>query len=295
MNGYFDIHTHGAVNVDSNTASVEELLKLNDFYAQHGVGQWLPTIMTDSIDNTCAAIGRVVEAMKVQKTGAKILGIHLEGPFLNPDFCGAQPKEYLLEGDCKLMEKFQKCADGHIVRMTVAPEIPGCCELIKNFKDSVQFSMGHSNATYDEAMKAIKLGASSTTHTGNAMRLFNQHEAGLLGAALESDIWCEVIGDGIHVADNSFRVLLKAKGAKRIMVITDSMSATGMGDGNFILGGGNKVTVKGWDAKLTGTDVRAGSVLTMDVAFENIKRFTGLNDEQVLPMFGQNQAEMLGL
>lgn len=293
--GFIDIHTHGAINIDVNTASEEDLIKLSEFYQNHGVTGWLPTIMTDSEENMFKAVKTVTNAIKNQKSGAKMLGIHLEGPFLNPQFSGAMPPSYLKEGNCKFVEKCQELSDGNIRKITLAPEIKGNLELIKNFSDCISMSMGHSNATYEEAMAAIEAGANCTTHTGNAMRLFHQHEPGLFGAAMDSDIFCEVIADGMHLSPQAFHVLYKIKGPERLVVITDSMSATGMGDGFFVLGGNNKVVVKGWDCRLVEKDVRAGSVLTMDKAFENVLRFTGRTEKEILPMFEENQRKVLNL
>lgn len=293
MKGFIDIHTHGALNIDVNTASEQDLFKLSDFYSQHGVDGWLPTIMTDSEENMLKAVTTVTSAIKNQKSGAKMLGIHLEGPFLNPMFAGAMPPDYLKEGNCHFVERCQELSGGLIKKMTIAPEVKGNLEVIKNFSDSISMSLGHSNATYKEAMAAIKAGANCTTHTGNAMRLFHQHEPGLLGAALDSDIFCEVIADGLHLAPESLHMLVSVKGIHRIVVITDSMSATGMGDGYFILGGANKVVVKGADCRLVEKDVRAGSVLTMDKAFENVREFTGLSETEILPMFIDNQKAVL--
>jgi len=220
--------------------------------------------------------------------------VHLEGPFLSTEYAGAMPPSFLKEGDGNLVERLQEAAEGNILLMTVAPEVRGVRQIIKTFSDSICISLGHSNATYAESMEAIEAGAVSITHTCNAMRLFHMHEPGLLGAAIESDVWCEIIADGIHLVPGAVRVLLKAKGHKKCLVVTDSMSAAGFGDGNYHLGR-NRVTVENNDALLTDTKIRAGSVLTMDMAFENMKRFTGLSDEEILPMFGTNQAEMLGI
>ncbi len=293
-NGFIDIHTHGAVGLDVNSASAEDLYKVSRFFADHGVYAWLPTVMTDTEERMFNAVRTIAEAMKYQRQGAKMLGIHLEGPFLSPTYAGAMPLSLLREGDITFVERIQEAADGQIRLMTVAPEVPGVLPLIRAFADSIPFSLGHSNATYAQSMEAIGSGAVCITHLCNAMRLFHMHEPGLLGAALESDVWCEIIADGIHLVPAAVRVLLKAKGRERFLVVTDSMSATGFGDGDFLLGG-NKVTVSNGDALLSGTTIRAGSVLTMDKAFENMKKFTGLSDEEILPMFGANQAEMLGI
>lgn len=291
--GFIDIHTHGAINIDVNTATEEDFIKLSEFYQQHGVSGWLPTIMTDTEENMFNAVKVATSAMKMQKTGAKILGIHLEGPFLNPQFAGAMPPSFLREGSCKFVEKCQDLSDGNIKKITIAPEIKGCLEVIKNFSSCISMSMGHSNATYREAMDAIEAGANCTTHTCNAMRLFHMHEPGLLGAAIDSNIFCELIADGLHITPEAVHVLYGIIGPERLIVITDSMSATGMGDGFFTLGGNNKVVVKGWDCRLVENNVRAGSVLTMDKAFENILKFTGRPENEILPMFEENQMKVL--
>lgn len=291
---FIDIHSHGAIGIDVNSASVEELYQVSRFFATHGVSAWVPTVMTDSEPKMCNAVKTITEAKRCQSVGAKILGVHLEGPFLSPVYAGAMPPSFLKEGDSNLVEKLQEVAEGNILLMTVAPEVRGVMQIIKTFSNSICISLGHSNATYAESMEAIEAGAVSITHTCNAMRLFHMHEPGLLGAAIESDVYCEIIADGIHLVPGAVRVLLKAKGSKKCLVVTDSMSAAGYGDGNYFLGS-NRVTVENSDALLTDTKIRAGSVLTMDTAFENMKRFTGLSDEEILPMFGANQAEMLGI
>ncbi len=290
--GFIDIHTHGALGIDVNAASVEELHRLSEFFFERGVKGWMPTVMTDTEERMHRAVKTVAEAKRSQRSGALIMGIHLEGPFLSPVYSGAMPKELLLEGDPALVEHLQRSADGAIRIITVAPEINGVIPVIRAFSDTIAFSLGHSNATYREGMDAIEAGAVSITHFCNAMRLFHMHEPGLMGAALESDVWCEIIADGIHLVPSAVRVLLKAKGREKLMVVSDSMSAAGQSDGEYLLGG-NRVTVKDGDAHLSGTSIRAGSVLTMDRAFENMKRFTNLGDEAILPMFGANQLAIL--
>lgn len=292
--GFIDIHTHGAINIDVNCATAEDLLKLSVFFAQHGCDAWLPTIMTATEANMLEACSQVACAMRNQHEGAKILGIHLEGPFLSPLFAGAMPGNLLRKGDCSFVEKIIKASDGHLLRMTLAPEVEGCMDVIREYSKDISISLGHSNATYRQAMEAFEHGARCVTHCGNAMRLFHQHEPGLLGAAFDSDCYIEVIGDGLHVAPDSVKVFLKVKKPERIVVITDSMSAAGMGDGEFILGG-NRVIVKDGDAKIPESGVRAGSVLTMDKAFENICRFTGLGEDAVYPMFRMNHEKLLGI
>ena len=292
--GFIDIHTHGAINIDANCASVEELLKLSDFFYDHGCDAWLPTVMTAPKEMMLEACRRVATAMRNQSRGARILGVHMEGPFLSPLFSGAMPVDQLIPGDCRFVEQLIKACDGKLLKLTLAPEIKGNYEVIKEFSKTMSISLGHSNATYEEAMKAFELGAGCITHCGNAMRLFHQHEAGLLGAALDFPCMIEIIGDGLHVAPSSVKVLVDLKGTDHVLIITDSMSAAGMGDGEFILGG-QRVVVKDGDARIPEKDVRAGSVLTMDRAFTNIQKFTGLSEDETFRMFRTNQEKLLGI
>ena len=292
--GFIDVHTHGAINIDVNSASVEDLLRLSVFYQEHGCIAWVPTVMTSTEENMIDACRTISEAMRQQEAGARILGAHLEGPMLSPLYSGAMPEDLLMKGDCRFIEKAMKASDGHLLRLTIAPEVEGAYDVIREFSKDISISLGHSNATYKEAMRAFDLGARCITHCGNAMRLFHQHEPALLGAAFDSDCYIEVIGDGLHVCPDSVKVYLGIKGPDRIVVITDSMSATGMGEGVFMLGS-NKVVVKDGDARIPEKDVRAGSILTMDRAFENICRFTGLSEQEAYPMFRANQERLLGL
>ena len=154
-------------------------------------------------------------------------------------------------------------------------------------------SIGHSGADYDTAWAAIRAGAEAATHTMNAMLLLHQHRPAITGAVLESDVYCETICDGIHLHPGTVRLILKTKGLDRVVAITDSIMAAGLPDGRYQLGV-NDVTVEGGDAKITGTDIRAGSTLTMDRALRNLVKFTGEAPETVLPLLTQNPARLLG-
>jgi N-acetylglucosamine-6-phosphate deacetylase len=154
-------------------------------------------------------------------------------------------------------------------------------------------SIGHSGADYDTAWAAIRAGAEAATHTMNAMLLLHQHRPAITGAVLESDVYCETICDGIHLHPGTVRLILKTKGLDRVVAITDSIMAAGLPDGRYQLGV-NDVTVEGGDAKITGTDIRAGSTLTMDRALRNLVKFTGEAPETVLPLLTKNPAKLLG-
>lgn len=168
-------------------------------------------------------------------------------------------------------------------------------ELIPALKElGVVAAMGHSGADYETSMRAVAAGVAASTHTGNAMRLLHQHEPAIFGAALESDVYCEVICDGRHLHPGTVRLIVKTKGTDRVVLITDSIMAAGLPDGNYHLGV-NQVVVEDGDAKLADTGVRAGSTLTQDVALANMLSYTGLPLEEVLPMLTENPAKLIGV
>ena len=291
--GFLDLHTHGAVNVDVNDGSAEGLVRIGEFFASRGVTGWLCSILTDTEEQTLRCIRAARTAMK-ETSGARLLGIHLEGPSLSPNYAGAMPPHLLRGGDTALIRRYQEAAEGTIRSMTIAPELPGALDTIRELSGEMVISLGHSNATYDQAMAAIDAGAKCITHTFNAMRLFHQHEPGIMGAALERDVYCEAICDGRHLHPGSVRMLLAVKGHNRVLPVTDSIMATGLPDGDYRLGV-NEITVTDGDAMLKGKQVRAGSTLTADRALKNLMAFTGEPMEALLPMMSRNPAELLGM
>lgn len=179
--------------------------------------------------------------------------------------------------------------------MTVSPEVDGVLDLIPALKKhGIVAAIGHSGADYATAMEALRRGARACTHTGNAMRLLHQHEPAVWGAALESDIYCEVICDGRHLHPGTVRLIVKTKGVGKVVAVTDSIMAAGLPDGNYHLGV-NEVVVEGGDAKLASTGVRAGSTLTQDDALRNLLSFTGLSLEEIIPMLTENPARLIGI
>ena len=290
--GIIDAHTHGAVHVDVNAAGVDGLRKLSAFFASQGVTAFQASILTDqdSVVNQC--LRDVQQVMRDKGAGAQLLGAHLEGPFLSREYKGAMPESLLREGDPELLEGWLNAFPGVVRYVTVSPEVRGVPEMIRRFKRDVVFAIGHSGADYATAMEAIQAGARCITHTFNAMRLFHQHEPAIMGAALESDCWCEAICDGRHLAPGTVRMLLKCKGPHRVMGVTDSIMAAGLPDGKYKLGV-NDVTVKDGDARLTDSGVRAGSTLTGIQGLRNVMKFTGKSLEEVVPLFTVNPAQAL--
>lgn len=293
--GFLDNHTHGAVGVDVNGATAEELEKISRFFAQKGTTTWQASVLTDTQEQTEWCISQMRRWETLEHQGAELAGIHLEGPFLAPAYKGAMPEHLLQQNNLPLIAHYQELAGGKIRYLTLSPELPGAVEMIPALKElGIVVGIGHSGATYQQAMQAIGAGATVGTHVGNAMRLLHQHEPAIFGAVLESDCYCEVIADGRHLHPGTVRILVKAKGADRIVAISDSIMAAGLPDGYYHLGV-NQVVVEQGDAKLVSDGTRAGSTLTQDVALQNLLAYTGLPLEQVVPMLSENPAREMGL
>ncbi len=292
--GFMDIHTHGGDGVDVNGADKAGFCRIGRFFAAHGVTGWLCSILTDTETQTLQSIAQARAAMADPAGGARLLGIHLEGPFLSTQYKGAMPEHLLRTGDPALFYKYQQAAQGAIRYMTVSPEVEGVVEMIAALRDHVAIAIGHSGADYETACAAIDAGARACTHTFNAMGLFHQHRPGIMGAVLERDVYCEAICDGRHLHPGSVRMLLACKGYDRVVAITDSIQAAGLPDGHYKLGVNDVVVVDG-DAKLADTGVRAGSTLTMDQALKNLVRFTGQPVERILPLLTLQPAKVIGM
>ena len=192
-----------------------------------------------------------------------------------------------------LLKEYQDRAKGNIRYITVSPEVEGIVDDIPAMKGlGITVAIGHSGADYDTSWRAINNGAECCTHTFNAMKLLHQHFPAIMGAALESDIYCEAICDGRHLHPGTVRLLLKVKGLDKVVAITDSIMAAGLPDGMYKLGV-NDVIVEDGDAKLPETGVRAGSTLTQNVALKNLLKFTGKRLEEILPLLTENPAKLI--
>lgn len=290
--GFIDVHTHGAANVDVNAADEDGLKKIAVFFATQGTTAFCASILTDTPETTEGCLGAVAQVQRDRAYGAQLLGAHMEGPFLASEYKGAMPEHLLQKGNAALLKSWQEKYPGVIRYITVSPEVEGVTEMIAEIADDVVVAIGHSGAGYDTAMQAIHNGARCITHTFNAMRLFHQHEPAIMGAALESDCYCEAICDGRHLHPGTVRMLLKCKGWDKVVAVTDSIMAAGLPDGAYKLGVNDVVVVDG-DAKLASTGVRAGSTLTTAKALANLVKFTGHRVEDVLPLLTINPAKML--
>lgn len=291
--GFIDIHTHGALDVDFNHATEADLVNVSTFFATTGVTGYLPTVITDQPAVMLKQLD-LLSQEAVLAANPTIAAIHLEGPFLSPRYKGAMAESLLRKGDIGLFRELYAASRGQIKIITLAPEVAGMLPLIEEAVSlGVRVSIGHSEASYEEAMRAINAGATSTTHIMNAMKLLHMHDPAVLTAVLESDVYAEIIADGFHLHPPIVRLLLKTKGWQRIIAVTDAISATGYPDGEYQLGP-NRIVVQDGDAQLLSSGVRAGSTLTMERAFQNLIAFTGQGVEKISPLLSSNAAKLLG-
>ncbi len=297
------LHIHGGMGCDLMRFETAQLAGFERHLMAHGVAAYLPTTVTDSLDVTLRALEKLAtviedaETAEAEGTGngrARALGIHLEGPFLSPEKRGVHPRELLLSPRLASWEQFWQAARGRIRMLTIAPELAAAEELIAAAAArGVLVSLGHSNATAAAARRGIQAGARHATHTFNAMRPLDHREPGIAGVVLDDDrLSADLIADGLHVDAAMMRLFLKAKGEERAVLITDAISATGLGDGIYPLGG-LQVTVRAgrcdWQGSL------AGSVLNLDQAVRNIMKFAGWDLARAWRLASLNPARALGL
>ena len=298
--GFFDVHIHGGAGIDLMRAPISELPRLGHFLAQHGVTAYFPTTVAAPLDQTCAALDRLADAIESPEPGngvrvqARPLGIHLEGPFLSHKRRGVHPPEYLVEPTVPIFDRLWQAARGHVTMITIAPEIPGAIDVIAEAATrNVCVSIGHSDAQLATARDAVTAGARHATHTFNAMRPLDHREPGIIGEVLSDDsITADLIADGIHVSPEVVKVFLHSKGRERAVLITDAISATGMPDGRYQLG---PIEVDVKDGKCTSNGSLAGSVLTMDRAVRNVTKFSDWSLRDAVRAATFNPARAVGL
>lgn len=290
--GFIDLHVHGAVNADVMDANADALCRMAAFYASHGVTSFLPTTLTASHDDVMAALQTIKDVMQSDYEGARILGAHLEGPYLNVEKCGAQDVDHIRLAN---RDETDELLDLDVIRLvSLAPEF----EKNLAFLDACQqrgitVSAAHTNASFEQMQRAIQRGITHSTHTYNAMPYLMSREPGGMAALwLADSVRCELIADTIHVHPVMMDILYRVKGAHRLMLITDAMRAAGFGDGAYKLGK-YKVTVANGKATLDRTGSLAGSVLTMDVALRNFLQATGETLEKAWMVSSQNAAQSI--
>lgn len=291
--GLVDIHFHGAMGYDYCNAAGEDLQKIAAYEASHGILAICPATM--SYDETTLA-GIMDKTWKYRKTlPADLVGINLEGPFLNPEKAGAQNPEYIMPADIAMFHRLQQRSNGLIKLVDLAPEFPESMEFIEQCHEEVKISLAHTNCDYETARQAFYKGADHVTHLYNGMAGIHHRKPGLIPAAVEAGAEVELIADGIHIHPAMVRFTFRIFGADKVILISDSMEAAGLSDGSYQLGG-QAVTVTGARAYLTGQpEVIAGSVTNLFDCMRNCAVHMGVPLEQAVQAATENPARAIGI
>ena len=290
--GFIDVHTHGRAGSDTMYATFKDLNTISKATLKTGVTSFLPTTMTMPI----ADLQKAIECIAVNKDkveGAQILGTHLEGPFFNKKYKGAQPEECMILHTVDNYLSFVQNHQDLVRKISIAPELEHSIELIHYLKDkNTVVSLGHTNATYEEAQSAIDAGATSGTHTFNAMTPLTHRAPGVVGAVMINDsVYAELILDGIHVNFAAAQALLRTKGKDKLILITDSMEAAGLADGQYRLGT-QDVFVKAGEARLV-NGALAGSIASMNKVVYNAYHHLGLTLNEAVNLASYNPAKSI--
>lgn len=290
--GFIDIHIHGYLGEDASDGSAEGIRKMAEGIAKNGVTSWLPTTMTVSKAELEKAFEVISSLMEESKTwnGATILGVNAEGPYINPKKKGAQAEEHILKPEASFFKKYASL----IKIATLSPETDENMSCIRELaRDTdILLSMGHTDATYEQAIKAIQNGVKHVTHLFNAQTALQHRNPGVVGAALSTDVTAELICDTFHIHKGLFSLVAAAKGDK-LVLITDCTRGGGMPDGEYTLGG-QKIYVKGIECKLEDGTI-AGSVLKMNDAVYNVLNNTTLSVPQVVAAASLAPAKAIGV
>ncbi|WP_152397526.1 N-acetylglucosamine-6-phosphate deacetylase [Paenibacillus guangzhouensis] len=294
--GFIDVHVHGGFGADFMDSNKEVLDTITKFHLSQGTTTIMATTMTQSHDAIERVLAEVHEYKKNPMPYAQVHGVHMEGPFINPKYKGAQNPEFMVEARVDWLEDWNTKYPGVIKQISLAAERNGALEAIRWARaNGINVAAAHTDATYDEMMTAVEAGLNQAVHTYNAMTPLTHRAPGTVGAVLSEDrIVAELIADGIHVHPAAMKVLVKCKTNNNLVVITDAMSAAGLGDGDYDLGG-LAVVAKNGEARLKDGGSLAGSLLTMIVAFQNMVRMVGVSIEQAVQLTSYNAAKQLGI
>ncbi|HHV63105.1 MAG TPA: N-acetylglucosamine-6-phosphate deacetylase [Firmicutes bacterium] len=293
--GYIDIHTHGAGGHDTLEAASGALWSMAAHHAAHGTTSFLPTAMTASEEALIECASVVGRAARDGGYPSNILGLHCEGPWINPKMKGAQNEAWIRTPSQRELDRWVDASMGTIRLVTLAPEVAGSMDIIRALRArGITASAGHSAASYETMLCAVRAGLSHCTHVFNTMPPLHHREPGVVGAALSCDqLTTEAITDGFHLHPEILKILLRCKGLDGLVLITDSMMAAGMPDGEYELGG-QKVVVAGGTARLE-NGVLAGSTLTLDRAVRNVVEFLGVTLYDAVRFATINPARVIGV
>lgn len=288
--GFIDVHVHGADGTGFMEQDFERALK---YHARFGTTALLATTSTASVEMISVAIDRLGSFIRTnQIVGSKMIGLHIEGPFISKARSGAQDTQHIIEPDIPIAKSWLDRAQGLIKLMTVAPERPGALSLIEFLKrHGVTVGAGHTDASFDEAMAGIRAGVTHSIHTFNGMRPIHHRDPGVLSAVLSDQrVTCELIADGLHVDKGAISLMYRAKGATGIVLITDSVHAAGLPDGVY-----GKVRLTRGKVELIDGSSLAGSTLTMGQAYKNMRSFLPITPIEASLMASTNPAKAIGV
>lgn len=269
--GFIDVHIHGSNGADAMDGTAEALKTISSYIATKGTTKFLATTLTSSKEELINVLKIAADLQNKELDGATIFGVHMEGPYFDIEYKGAQNEKYMKPATEKEIKDYLDVKPGLVKMMSLSPHTEQSIETVKFLKENgVIVSVGHSAAKFNDIMKAVDAGLSHSTHTFNGMRGINHREPGVAGAVLISDkINAEVIFDKVHIHPEIVRLMIKAKGTDKVVCITDAMAATGLPNGDYKLGELD-VYVKDGEARLKSNDSLAGSVLTLDKAFRHV-------------------------
>ncbi|RXZ70652.1 N-acetylglucosamine-6-phosphate deacetylase [Fusobacterium necrophorum] len=292
--GFIDVHIHGADGADAMDGSIESLQKISKYLANKGTTNFLATTLTSSKEMLKKVLSCIGEVQNQEMEGANIFGAHMEGPYFDVQYKGAQNEKYIKMAGMEEIQEYLSVKKDLVKLFALSPNSNNLDIIRYLVKEGVIVSVGHSAASFEQVMAAVEAGLSHATHTFNGMKGFTHRDPGVVGAVLDSDeITAEVIFDKIHVHPEAVRVLIKTKGVEKVVCITDSMSATGLPCGRYKLGELD-VNVVDNQARLSSNGALAGSVLTMDKAFRHLLEL-GYNLMDAVKLTSTNVAKEFSL
>jgi N-acetylglucosamine-6-phosphate deacetylase len=271
--GFIDTHTHGIQGLDfTSNRDPYSILEMARHYARHGVTGFVATTVTaplEVLEEACKAVGEAMEMWR--GGGSRILGMHLEGPYINPSAAGAQNKIYIRTPNVDEFKRLAESCRGVVKQVTLAPELPGAATIIAYARSAgITVSAGHTNASYDDGLRAVELGVTKASHLFNGMTRFHHREPGIALALMQSqNVYLEIIADFVHLHPAVVKMVIDYASPRRVVLITDSIAATDMPDGVYELGG-LKIVVEKGVCRLADSSGLAGSTLTMDRAVKNV-------------------------
>lgn len=294
--GFIDLHVHGGYGADFMYSNKEVLDTITKFHRDHGTTAIVATTMTASREALDRVLGEVQRYMGEPMPYAQLEGVHLEGPFINVKYKGAQNPAYMIDPQLDWLQDWVAKYPGVIKQVSLAPERNGALEAIEWLRgQGINVAAAHTDASYEQIEEAVKAGLNQAVHTFNAMTPIHHRNPGTAGAVLSLDgIVAELIADCIHVHPAVMKIIAKAKTDNNLVLITDAMSAAGLGDGDYELGGLD-VVVKDGQARLKEGDSLAGSTLTMINAFRNFIRHVGVTVQEAVLLTSYNAAKALGI